>query len=124
MTNWDRALIALTFLAAFAGFYMLPRAVAGSPGSFVVTVGGRRWRQFESGRPRDVLIGGVGGWCRMRIGSGKAAVIASDCPNHLCVSQGKIEGPGETIVCLPHRIVVSFESVDSASGDRVDAVIK
>lgn len=32
----------------------------------------------------------------------------ADCPDVLCVHTGKISKTGETIVCLPHRVVVEI----------------
>jgi hypothetical protein len=34
-------------------------------------------------------------------------VEAADCPDKLCVSHREIFREGESIVCLPHRVVVT-----------------
>ena len=39
----------------------------------------------------------------------------ADCPDKLCVKQGKISKSGETIICLPHKIVVKI----SSGGERI-----
>lgn len=33
------------------------------------------------------------------------------CPDHICVDMGKIRYSGQSIVCLPNRVVVSIEGV-------------
>jgi hypothetical protein len=48
-------------------------------------------------------------------------VSASDCPTQDCVHMGVIEQAGQSIVCLPARIVIQLERTGSDSG--VDAVI-
>lgn len=37
-------------------------------------------------------------------------MIDASCPDQLCVRQGVITEAGETIVCLPHRLVVEVTS--------------
>ena len=39
----------------------------------------------------------------------------AECPDHLCIKQGKVNKSGQTIVCLPNRVVVTV--VDSNNGD-------
>lgn len=34
---------------------------------------------------------------------------AANCPDKICVSHRQISNVGETIVCLPHKVVVSVE---------------
>jgi hypothetical protein len=48
-----------------------------------------------------------GGTNILRIEDGKAYLIDADCPDHLCVNQGKIWKTGETITCLPNRLTIT-----------------
>ena len=41
------------------------------------------------------------------IADGCAYVSHSDCPDGVCVSHRPISREGETIVCLPHKVVVT-----------------
>ena len=43
------------------------------------------------------------------IKDGKAFVESADCPDKICVSHRAISNVGETIVCLPHKVVISVE---------------
>ena len=47
-------------------------------------------------------------------------VLESDCPNQDCVHSGVITRAGQSIVCLPARIVIELHG---GSGDGVDAVL-
>ena len=40
------------------------------------------------------------------IEAGRVAVIEADCPDQICVRHRQINRDQETIVCLPHRLVV------------------
>ena len=48
------------------------------------------------------------------IAGGKARVAEASCPDRICVGQGTIRYAGESIVCLPHRLVITVEG--GASG--------
>ncbi|MBB5173727.1 NusG domain II-containing protein [Texcoconibacillus texcoconensis] len=39
-------------------------------------------------------------------------IQSSDCPDQVCVLTGFISTPGETIVCLHHRVVIEIEAED------------
>lgn len=42
----------------------------------------------------------------IRIEDGQAYMEDADCPDGYCMEQGNIQGQKETIVCLPHKLVV------------------
>ena len=55
------------------------------------------------------------------IENGAAQVIAAGCPDQVCVRQGAVRYNGESIVCLPHKLIVSIEGgaengVDGSTG--------
>ena len=35
---------------------------------------------------------------------------SSDCPDQICVKQGMIKKQGESIICLPHKLVIRIAS--------------
>ena len=41
----------------------------------------------------------------------------ADCPDRLCVKQGSISKNGESIVCLPHKVIVTVTGGDGADYD-------
>ena len=60
-----------------------------------------------------------GGTNVLVIESGKAYLNYSDCPDHVCENTGKIGFVGETIVCLPHKMVVEIVGEGEAEADLV-----
>ena len=40
----------------------------------------------------------------------EVSVISSECPDRLCVKASAISNPGETIVCLPAKVVVGIKA--------------
>ena len=43
------------------------------------------------------------------IENGQAHFINSDCPDKTCQKIGKISKSGETIVCLPHKVIAEVK---------------
>ena len=57
------------------------------------------------------------------IDNGTAAIIEASCPDKLCVNMGRIKNNGESIVCLPNKVVVTV--VDENSEDEtLDGIAK
>ena len=48
-----------------------------------------------------------GGYNTVTVRDGKIAVTEADCPDQYCVRQGFCNS-GEQLVCLPHKLVISF----------------
>lgn len=55
----------------------------------------------------------------LMISGGAALVSDADCPDRLCVSQREICKKGESIICLPHKLVIT---IDSDKEGELDAV--
>ena len=51
------------------------------------------------------------------IENGEAFLSEADCPDLLCVKQGKIRYTGQTITCLPNRLTVTVEGGESNGVD-------
>ena len=54
---------------------------------------------------------------RIRIEDGKAYMEEANCPDGYCERQGKISRGAQTIVCLPHKLVVEVLEADDTSRD-------
>jgi len=61
-----------------------------------------------------------GGTNTLVIKDGEAYLSDADCPDRLCVRQGKIKYTGETITCLPNKLTVA---VYGAEDSGIDAVV-
>ena len=55
------------------------------------------------------------------IENGTARVVEASCPDQICVNQGAVRYAGESIVCLPHKLVVTVEGGET---NDVDATAK
>lgn len=53
------------------------------------------------------------------IEDGFAYVKEANCKNRICVHHSKISKNGESIICLPHKVVITV--VDKNAKDEIDA---
>ena len=72
----------------------------------VVRVNGTEVARYRLSQDGEYVLNG--GTNILRIEDGAAYLTDADCPDHLCVKQGKIRYGGETITCLPNRLTVSI----------------
>ena len=46
-------------------------------------------------------------------------VESADCPDQICVDHANIMYEGETIVCLPHRLIITIISKEGSETDAI-----
>lgn len=63
----------------------------------------------------------AGGRNILRIQDGTAYMSEADCPDGLCMHQKAVSRKGESIICLPHRLVIEVTDGEDA---EVDAVVQ
>ena len=93
----------------------------------VVKVDGRVVKELSLSENADITIEGYqGGVNLVKIEDGKAYVTEADCPDELCVKTGGISRAGETIVCLPHRVVVEIKGnkIIQNESDDFDSIVR
>lgn len=110
--RWDLALIFVLLLAAALLYLAVRSGEAG--GWAVVTVDGAEVGRYRLTEDRTVVIG-EDDYNILEISGGGAAVTEANCGDHTCVRMGRISRAGETIVCLPHRLVVEIVGGEAAA---------
>lgn len=43
---------------------------------------------------------------KVEIKNGKIRIIESNCPKHICIHTGWIDNSGQTIVCVPNKLMI------------------
>ena len=85
-------------------------------GAAVVTIDGEVFGSWPLSEDRTVEIGDGN---RLVIKDGKADMVWADCPDKLCVNQKAISREGESIICLPNKVVVSITGGEERELDAV-----
>ena len=64
-----------------------------------------------------------GGHNRLVIKDGKAWVEEASCPDGICAAHKPIHREGESIVCLPNKVVVTVVTAEGGDNPDVDVVL-
>ena len=99
---------ALTLTFALIGACLL---LLGKQGDTVtVTVDGKLYGEYPLARDTEVEILSEGGHNLLVIRDGAALVEDASCPDGICAAHRPISRNGESIICLPNKVVISVSS--------------
>ena len=88
-------------------------------GTVRITKDGELWGEYSLRENRTVEIVSEDGYNRLIIRDGEAYMEYASCPDGICVSHRPVRFDGESIICLPNRVVVEID----ASGENVPDII-
>ena len=90
-------------------------------GQFVrITIGGAVYGTYPLDEDQEISVEADGEQINLvRIRSGSVSMEQATCPDELCVKQGSISKTGQTIVCLPHELVVEVYGTDEKEYDAI-----
>ncbi len=112
--DWILIAAVLVVAVVFLGVhFFLPQQ---KEGMVVVSIDGQEFGSWPLSEDHTVEIGDGN---RLEIKDGKADMVWADCPDKLCVNQRAIFREGESIICLPNKVVVSIAGGEER---KVDAV--
>ncbi len=115
MKKGDIILISAILVLAAAVLLLSGRSADGA--RLVVTVDGELFGSYSLGEDREIRIGSSN-ICVIR--DGEVSMSEADCPDRVCVRSKPIRREGETIVCLPNRVILSITGEDGV--DAPDAI--
>lgn len=73
-----------------------------------VLIDGKLTQSFDLKEDIKTVIVTEKGNNTLVIENGKAFIQNADCPDKICANHRKISKTGETIVCLPHKLVIEI----------------
>ena len=114
----DIIMLLLLVAAGMLGYFGLKAAMK-KGGSVKVSIDGKVVETISLDDDGEYRIEVEGGYNLLIIKDGEAYLKEADCPDKVCVHQKKIRYKGETIVCLPNRVVVSIEGGGEGEVDAV-----
>lgn len=108
--------ISLIFVAAVS--WVIINNIYQSKGSYIEIIVNEKVKDtLPLNKDTEYRIAGKNFLNVIKIKDGQAYMEAADCPDELCVKQGKISKNGQAIICLPHKVVVRVVSEDDSGVD-------
>lgn len=121
MKKWDVVVV----LAAFAiagSLYFSGLLRADTPGGVaVVYVDGVEITRLSLLQDTQYRVETEQGYNVIEVKDGKAEIIDADCRDKICANHKPISLKNESIICLPHKVVVEIEG---GNENTVDAVVQ
>lgn len=127
MTRADKHLAAVILLLAVLAAavtwqrFFTPARKSSSALAMIRTQGetARQVDLANSAKPLVFVVSGRLGPSTVEVAGGRIRMLEAPCPEQICVRQGWIEHPGESIVCVPGEIVIQIEGAA-----KLDAVTR
>lgn len=114
--------ILIIILILFGLGLLVVQSVSGNNGNTVVIMRNGEFLQRLSLSDdlcdTDALyIESDGGYNILEIKNGRAYITEADCPDGLCMNQKAIDRHGESLICLPHKLVITVEGENASDID-------
>ena len=116
MKKRDLLITAILLLSAILLWFGIRLVSPRQAASIRITVDGNEFGIFSLTKDRTILIGDTN-VCEIQ--DGKAHMLSASCPDQICVSRGLIRKSGQSIVSLPHRLVIRLEQLGDQELDAV-----
>lgn len=126
MKKKDILIIAVVLAAALALFSVSQIAGGKTATTVVVTVDGQEVLRRPLAMSDSYEIKQDDGLVNViTVENGAVYMKEANCRDGLCIRQGKMKNAAKTIVCLPHKLVVSLEGDAAPDGqDDLDVIIQ
>lgn len=112
--DWILIGIVIGIALFFGGMQFFKSEDAG--GIVQVTIDGEVYGEYSLDKNRNVQIGETN--CLL-IENGKATMIEASCPDQLCVQQKSISKDGESIICLPNKVIATVIGGEESEIDTI-----
>ena len=109
ITKTDIFICAVCILFVLLSFFAVKKANNGN--TVLIEVMGKEYARYDLNSvetPQTLEIKTQLGYNKVIIEPDGVYVLEADCPDKTDVKTGKISKAGETIVCLPHKVVITL----------------
>ena len=102
----DFILIAIIIVIAVVSSLLIAFAQRDAGATVRIIIDGELYGEYSLSEEQSIAIDGELGHNRLVIEDGSAYMAGADCPDKYCMDYKPIAKGGETIICLPHKLVV------------------
>ncbi|MDU5106574.1 MULTISPECIES: NusG domain II-containing protein [unclassified Clostridium] len=110
----DFVIIAVLMILSFLPEIILGASVGkGLSNTYAeITVSGKLYKNINLSQHRGeetIELKTKDGVNIIKIKDNKIGIIEADCPDQVCMNPEYIEKPGESLVCLPHKVMIEIK---------------
>lgn len=121
---WDGIIVVILILLSFAPVLVFSLNRASSPTQeAVLSVDGKEIKTFDLSDNSQAYTYRYedkdGDYNLIEVKGNRIRIKEADCGDQICVRRGWIEQSGETIVCLPHKLLIEVKSSDGGEPGSV-----
>ena len=87
-------------------------------GRLLISVDNQEYGIFDLSEKRTIAIGDTN---VCRIEDGVVSMTQADCPDKVCVHSAGISKTGQTIICMPNRVVLEITAGDA---NQIDTMVE
>lgn len=113
----------IVLLAASLFLLMMQNIFSKDGAKVVVFLNGETVSEFSL---KDELYGDnalrietTDGYNILEVKNGAASITSANCPDGLCMKQKAISKQGESLICLPHKLVITVEGAEENDIDMI-----
>lgn len=123
LNNKIEKVLWIIILGVAVALFLFLKFSANDGEQVIVKVDKKEIARYDLNTDREVIIDGKdGGKNTLVIKDGKAYIKDATCPDKLCEHQGKIHMVGQSLICLPNRVVI--EITDDKKDEEFDGISK
>ena len=117
ISHADILLIVGILILAVAGLFAWKKLE--TPGAYVdIMIDGKSVKTLRLDQDASYEVKQQAGVNTVVVQDGSVTVQDADCPDKICVKHRAINRTGETIICLPHKLVVEIEEVENSDDSQ------
>jgi len=114
----DIILVVVIVLAA--GFFFIYDSYFQTAGKWAeISVDGKLIKRVLLSKTENFPVEGPAGLSEIRIADNKIWIEEAPCPHKYCQTMGKINRSGQTIICIPNRLIIK---IAGKGRDDIDAI--
>lgn len=120
MKKKDIIIIAVVLILIVQAILINKFINSGKAATVQVFVGDKLYRELPLNKDTTLEVNENNGKNTIKIHDNGVEMTFADCPDKVCVKTGYINKPGQSIVCLPHKVNVKIISDEENSGTDVN----
>ncbi len=113
MSKYDGFLITIVLIIAMVSLFSFKQSASAGGEKVLIYENSSLLKEIDLNREKTFEVNTEKGKMEIEIGEGRTRVLKSSCPQKICLNTGWISKPGQTVVCIPNRILLEVKGGSS-----------